>query len=107
MIRITVLKNAGNEPIGFCTEGHAGYGREGTDIICSAVSVLEQNLANSVSELTGAHFHCEKEKGIFRFQLIEPKNKNAVLLLKSCLLGFQAIEEEYGGKYILLEDQEV
>jgi len=108
MIRITVYKNKRNSEIGFDTEGHSGYDEEGKDIICSAVSILEQNLANSVSELTDAEFRCEKddEKGKFSFRLDNTENREARVLLRSCILGFRWIMETYGEHYLMIKDQE-
>ncbi|PNH21250.1 hypothetical protein B6K86_00415 [Lachnospiraceae bacterium] len=109
MIRIRVLKNAQAVPVGLRSGGHAGYDQSGFDIICSAVSVLEQNLANSVHALTDARFTCEidEKTGTFLFQLIDQNDEKAGLLLASCLLGLEAVQEAYGNDYLTITDQEV
>ena len=40
MIHITLWQNEKEEIIAFEVDGHAGYGEEGWDIVCSAVSAL-------------------------------------------------------------------
>ena len=40
-------------PTGLTVDGHAGYAKTGNDIICTAVSVLTQNLVNSVISAYG------------------------------------------------------
>ena len=108
MICIRVFRNAKREATGFRSEGHAEYDDPGRDIICAAVSVLELNLANSVSGLTDARFSCEVgEEGSFFFSLPSRENEKAALLLDSCLLGLEAIREEYGSNYLTISDQEV
>ena len=109
MITVRIIRNASNEKIGFRSAGHAEFDDPGRDIICAAVSVLELNLANSVSELTDAKFSCEigEEDGNFSFILSSRENRNAVLLLDSCLLGLESVSREYGSNYLTISDQEV
>ena len=108
MITVRIIRDASNEKIGFRSAGHAEFDDPGRDIICAAVSVLELNLANSVSGLTDARFSCEVgEEGSFFFSLPSRENEKAALLLDSCLLGLEAIREEYGSYYLTISDQEV
>ena len=109
MVGITVKRNALKLPVGFRSEGHAGFDDEGRDIICAAVSVLELNLANSVAEFTDARFSCQidEEKGSFDFLLADREDEKAALLLDSCLLGMEAIRQQYGSNYLQITDQEV
>ena len=109
MIRVRTFRNGRNELIGFRSTGHADFDESGKDIICAAVSVLELNLANSVSELTDARFSCEvnEENGDFSFRLAGTEDEKAVLLLASCMLGLQTVSEEYGSNFLKIQDQEV
>lgn len=109
MIELQVYRDARGVPCGFSSTGHAGFRESGFDIICSAVSVLEQNLANSVHAFTDAHFTCEMDenRGKFFFRLIDSDDEKAVLLLSSCLLGLEAIQEAYGSDYLTITNQEV
>ncbi len=109
MVGITVMRNALKLPVGFRSEGHADYDDEGRDIICAAVSVLELNLANSVAEFTKARFSCQihEETGTFEFLLQDREDEKAALLLDSCLLGMEAVRQQYGSNYLQITDQEV
>ena len=85
MITVRIIRNASNEKIGFRSAGHAEFDDPGRDIICAAVSVLELNLANSVSEFTDAEFSCEigEEEGNFSFILSKQKCRTSLRLLPS------------------------
>ena len=109
MVGITVKRNALKLPVGFRSEGHADFDEEGRDIICAAVSVLELNLANSVAEFTDARFSCQigEDTGTFEFLLADREDEKAALLLDSCLLGMEAIRQQYGSNYLQITDQEV
>ena len=49
MTHITIYKSsATNRTVGFKSAGHAGYAEEGSDIICSAISVLTINRINRI-----------------------------------------------------------
>ena len=109
MVGITVKRNALKLPVGFRSEGHADFDEEGRDIICAAVSVLELNLANSVAEFTDARFSCQigEDTGTFEFLLADREDEKAALLLDSCLLGLEAVQQQYGSNYLQITDQEV
>ena len=103
MISITLLYREG-QPIGFHSSGHADYAAYGSDIVCSAVSVLIINTMNSIESLTDAKFSQsvvpadgEEENGEIHgveYQLLEA-TPEAVLLMKSLVLGLAQIREEY------------
>ena len=109
MVGITVMRDAHQLPVGFRSEGHADFDEEGRDIICAAVSVLELNLANSVAEFTDARFSCQigEDTGTFEFLLADREDEKAALLLDSCLLGMEAIRQQYGSNYLQITDQKV
>ena len=112
MITVRIIRNASNEKIGFRSAGHAEFDDPGRDIICAAVSVLELNLANSVLKRFGAGTMHETlplsdKDGSFSFILSSRENRNAALLLDSCLLGLEAVSREYGSNYLTISDQEV
>ena len=50
MINITVIKKKQNIKSIQAT-GHSGYAEQGEDIVCSAVSVLMETLANGLTEI--------------------------------------------------------
>lgn len=106
MIQVTVWTE-NDKYVGLDIHGHAGYDEYGYDIVCSAVSVLSINLANSIEAFTENLFTCEMEEGDYHFRLIEEVGEDARLLLKSCVLGLQSIEQEYGSEYVKISMQEV
>ena len=108
MIRITMFKNKENNWVGFRCRGHAGFDQYGKDIICSAVSILAINLINSIEQLTSDRFSvAEDKKGELKFLIPEGSSKEAQLLLSSFRLGITGIEEQYGSKFLKLNDKEV
>ena len=99
MIRITVFKDSSGDIQGFKTEGHAGAGEYGHDIVCSAVSALEISTANGITELTGdgdmVSIDTDEDKGRFTLRFNGKPGKDSQLLLRSLVLGFASIEEDH------------
>ena len=108
MIKITIITDRLGRSIGIDSKGHAGYDDEGHDIVCAAISVLEINLVNSIEVLTDAKAYVEidEEKGTFLYKLIDIDNKDAILLIDSCICGLKSIEAKYGNKYIEVTKEE-
>ncbi len=90
-------------------KGHAGYAEDGQDIICSAVSVLALNMANSVETFTDDHFEgsVADDGGYFSFSFSGEISPESQLLMKSLILGLQNIREDYGAEYIKIRFREV
>ena len=103
MIQVNVKKQNENI-IGFRVEGHSGYAPHGSDIICSAVSVLTINCINSIEELAEDEFlvDTDEERGLIDFTLQKGPSPEAELLLRSWELGIAQISESYGEQYVLL-----
>ena len=99
MIRVSFYYDEKNNINGFCIKGHAGYRKSGEDIICSAVSVLSINTANSIEIFTDDKFECKEDDGFLDFRLITVSD-SSVLLLKSFKLGIEGIVKDYGKKFI-------
>lgn len=103
MIEITFIEDSSGAVYGFHSKGHAGYAEYGSDIVCAAVSVLIINTVNSIEEFTDEKFKSRVSEGEVYFKLIGSKhNEDAVLLLKSLILGINGIRHEYGNKYIVV-----
>ncbi len=103
MIKVRSIHNEKDEVCGFRIEGHAGYAKAGSDIICSAVSVLALNTVNSVEAFTKDKFSCKQtEDGFLEMILTDEVSSESELLLKSFFLGIQGIVQEYGEKYVIL-----
>lgn len=109
MINVTVFQNSERLYIGIELDGHAGYSEHGTDIICSAVSALTLNMANSIEAFTDDTFEggMEEETGKFWFHFTDLPSTEAKLLMDSLVLGLQNIRDSYGKQYIKIRNKEV
>ncbi len=106
MIRVTLFRN-GRDYTGFTCSGHAGYAEEGSDIICSAVSALTINTANSLEAFTQDKIHAqEAEDGGYLSVSIEgPVSEESKLLMRSLALGLKTIEDTYGRDFIRVKEE--
>lgn len=82
------------------SSGHSGFAKEGEDIICSAVSALLINCANSLEAFTDDAFETETEDGYLRITFLRTPSKEARLLVDSLLLGLRSIEETCNGEFL-------
>lgn len=102
MITVTVTKQNGLIT-GFEFTGHADYAEEGSDIICSAVSVLAINTVNSIEVFTEDNIEVEEpeeeEGGYLKFSVPAPSEKTA-LLFQSLELGIRSVMESYGKTFL-------
>ena len=106
MTAVTIYKRSG-QYAGFVIEGHAGYGEEGEDIVCAAVSVLSLNALNSIEAFTEDRFSGEEKDGYLSCSFPEALSEKAVLLLDSMVLGLTDIQKSYGESYIRITFKEV
>ena len=108
MTTVLMRKTAGRYT-GFTFSGHAGYGEAGTDIVCSAISILVINTINAMESLAGAQMEvaANEEDGVIDVVFTHPVNEKTVLLLDTMLLGLNSIQKEYGRKYLQLKFEEV
>lgn len=80
--------------------GHAGYDISGSDIVCSAVSVLVINTINAIEKFTDTKLIVKQTDGEVEFEITTYEEKSA-LLIKTLELGIKSIVTEYG-KYVKL-----
>ena len=109
MINVIIRRDKDKVVKGIEIKGHAGYAEYGQDIICSAVSSLALNMANSVEEFTDDHFEgsVSEDGGYFSFSFPEEISPESQLLMKSLILGLQNIQRDYGAEYINFRFREV
>lgn len=106
MIKATLWRSENNVYVGYEISGHAGYADHGMDIICSAVSVLAINTANSIDTFTKLSPVVSESDGHLLVQFTDlPKVSDAdqdkiELLMQSFKLGLDSIESSYGSKYL-------
>lgn len=95
MTEITELYK-GNELTGFRVEGHAYYSIPGRDIVCAAISVLTINTINAMNELSNATLDTkEDENGNIQYIVLSKPDLVSCILLKSALIGYKGIAEQY------------
>lgn len=112
MINVTVFVDSRHHYSGIELLGHAGYAdrhQDGQELVCSAVSALTLNMANSVEHFTEDAFTADQdeETGMFRFHFTGSVSPEATLLMNSLVFGLQDIEEAYGEPYIKIRFKEV
>ena len=108
MTRVTVHKQK-EKYLDFVCEGHAGYDRYSKDIVCASISVLVINTVNAIEKFTSSKPDVEarEEDGYIRCSFKEEADKDAVLLIKSMILGLMQIQKQYGTEYIDVKIKEV
>ena len=106
MIRVTLFRNAADYT-GFECSGHADYAEEGSDIICSAVSALAINTANSLEAFTNDRVEADEAEdgGYLKVEILQPASEESKLLLKSLALGLKMIEDTYGREFIRVTEK--
>ena len=109
MTTITINKTSSGEYDSFFCIGHTGYAESGSDIICSAISILVINTINSIETLTDEVINVvtDEGNGLIQCEFNEHPSSDATLLVNAMILGITGIEKQYGKKYLKLKIQEV
>jgi uncharacterized protein YsxB (DUF464 family) len=112
MVTIKVTSRSDGQFLSCRAEGHAFFGKPGTDIVCAAVSMLLRTVHQGLSNTAGLAVETEAgEKGAFAFS-VRPQggcpNRDglqAILGFTRDLLchGFASLETEYPGSISLRE----
>ena len=98
---IAEIKKSGEDYVSFSCKGHAGYGEEGYDIICAAVSALTVNTINAIERFTDDAFEGDAADGMVCWKFTEiPLSAGAKILMDALVMGLEDIQESYGKKYI-------
>ena len=85
---------------GFEISGHAGYGkakneREGSDIVCAAVSSCTMLVCNAVTENFGAEADVKVDENRITLKLHE-RNESAEQLISAFYEHLEELSHEYG-----------
>lgn len=96
MIKVDVFKDKQGLIVSYRVSGHAGYGAEGTDIICSAVSALTQ------APLLGLERHLKlkpsfvvnQEDGILEVALNSAPTDLTQAILQTMVYGLDSIARQ-------------
>ena len=106
MVTAKVVKK-NDKYVSFECTGHAGYARKGKDIICSAISMLAYNCANSIMVLSKSEIEFYENDGFISWKFKNGIDDKATLLMDSLLIGLRSIMEDYDNKYLTLIIEEV
>ena len=89
--------------------GHAGYARQGKDIVCSALSILAYTTVEAIENIVGEDIvvDSDEKSGLIRCTFSGKPSEESVLLVDSMLLGVKKIRDEYGKKFIDIIIEEV
>lgn len=99
MIKVTIYQNDRHEYVGFDAWGHAEFSRGGMDIVCAAASMLILNTINAIEEFASDKISVvtddsETSHGLIEFRIKDKPTQDAQLLLKTMILGLEAIEDD-------------
>jgi len=109
MTHITIYKSsATNRTVGFKSAGHAGYAEEGSDIICSAISVLTINTINSIEQFTDAVYDMsvDAEEASIDYIVTSNISYTTQVLLDALELGLRTMAAD-NPDYLLITVKEV
>ena len=103
MINACFYKNKPGNICGFELNGHADFSEEGSDIVCSAVSLLVINTINSIEDFIGEKMACEADEAEGGFLKVSfpriqegGENPELNLVLKVMEKGLADLESGYG-----------
>lgn len=90
MIEVSVRRD------GITVSGHAGYAPQGQDIVCAAVSVLAQNLIESIGALAGDRIEYSVSPGRVGINYRDLSGESK-LLVDSFFIGICMVAGGYPG----------
>ena len=109
MINILIIKSKQNI-VTIEATGHSGYAEEGSDIVCSAISTLMQNLANGLTEVIKANAKVVVDEDIPHLSVSlreenEEKFKYAQMLMQTTILSLKEVANGYS-KFIKIKEKQ-
>ncbi len=84
----------GEELSGFEISGHAGFARQGKDIVCAAVSSAAYMAANTVTDIIGADASAQAGDSIMKLTLNASCSKSEAVL-RGLELHLRELAKEY------------
>lgn len=99
MTSVLVERNKKGVLLSCKAEGHAGYAKRGSDIVCSAVTVLLKTTLQIISELLGVKLEADaSERGKLSFKILSFDSDSERELKYAgdfLVTGLSSISEEY------------
>ena len=103
MIRVR-FHTADDAIVGFSLSGHAGWGANGQDIVCAAVSSAAYMTANTVTEILGATANITVDDGYMDVRLTD-KIADCQDILSGFRLHLEALQEQYPKRVHLMNTE--
>ena len=91
---------------GFCVSGHSGYGKEGTDIVCAAVSTAVQMAEATLNDVLGVRAKTRVNADEARITLTLPaasEEDAAQAVLAGMMITLCDLRDEYPDYIEVLE----
>lgn len=96
MLHICFLTPPDGRLLGFTIQGHAGYGEEGSDIVCAAVSSAAYLVVNTITDvLAVAPLSLRAEEGDLFFRLEARDEPACRTILQGLKLHLSQLDEQY------------
>ena len=111
MIKAEIIRSKDLQITGFKVKGHAGFSKQGDDIICASVSALCYTAAGYFDETRpdGLEAVFEEKSGYMKLEIPELISDEAKIaagaVMNAWLIGMKQIELSYGGKYLKIIDK--
>ncbi|OPX43108.1 hypothetical protein CLHUN_30500 [Ruminiclostridium hungatei] len=110
MVNVNICRDKTGIIKKFVVKGHAGYAREGRDIVCAAVSAVAYTAAGALEDLIGIKDFFEERHGFLTCSIdvhMSPELKHdAGIIMAAAGIGFKQIELAYP-KHVKVMDEEV
>ncbi len=101
MIQVYVNRNISDKVE---VTGHANFAEIGSDIVCSAVSMIMFTIANKLDEMEKfITIEIDEEDGGYMQIEVVKSDDETKLLMDTLVLGLKMIEEQYS-KYIVIRE---
>ncbi len=112
MITITLKRSSDGLIRSFTASGHAGYGKAGSDIICSAITAIAATTIGSLQDLAKVDIRYRMDDGHIACEIVDPATASQVqmqaarTLMDALAIGCRQIEDSYGRKYVRVIENE-
>jgi uncharacterized protein YsxB (DUF464 family) len=110
MVSVKMAVDRQKQYSGFVCSGHAAYAKHGSDIVCAAISILTQTIMAALEELLQLPLEVEADAstGYLKCTWVNQTDQcdQVQLLIKTLILGLNAIQTEYPN-HISLGEMEV
>lgn len=95
MIKVQIMREAGEAIIGFRVSGHANSAPKGHDIVCAGVSALTQSAVLGLERCLKRQFKLDITSGKLLMELTGSPDERTQAILETMLLGLQEIARNY------------